>query len=218
MNDYIFHDFLENLRKKEAKPRNFSITPKNLEQFQIASKGEGIIELEDIAALYDWAKNILRYSAHTINFIVQYHPDSPRYWKKNVNKPNEYDRLKYYAVSIDLEDFIESKSSEESTKKHGGNYTIPDNYELARKVFAEFKKHKTYTKQFVIEENHYRELANWETKTKEAANALANFIDEKYVQPKLQEVLKSNNIKKCIFDLEKNQIDFEYFDTPLIEA
>lgn len=205
MEDHIFESFLINIKKnkKKNKPKAISIDPINLEHFQLEKIGKGILETEDIHALYEWSKNTLQRTAHQIDFIIKFHPDSPRYWLKGINKKDEEGK---YSLYIDLERFIESSNQKKYKNKDVGFY-IPDNYELAKKVLEEFKKESKLDCSKIVD-NSYREIANWETKDLKTLKKFADFISTKYVNPFLEDMLKNEKVKKVVFTSKK--IKFEY--------
>ena len=208
MDDYIFSGFLEGLKKDQSKTRGITIEPNHFEEFQISVTGDGKLDLNYMADLYKWLGETLKIRAHQLEFIIRYHPDSPKYWLRDIEKiTNEEESL--YSVSLDLERFMESeyRAKQRDRIKALGSF-IPDNYELARKVFKEFRKDHKNKKFNIINDNHWRECANWESKDLTAIKALAKFVSEKYVEPYLQDVLKENNIEEVLFSDKK--VDFKY--------
>ena len=207
------HDFLlftNSLRAKKRVEgsRQMSITPINLGSFKVATFKEGEIDLRDIVDLYDWAKDTLKRTAGVLKYIADYHPDSPSFWMKDLRE-QEITDYGFYSVGIDMEEFMPSTSQEEQKNKGMMDFFMPDNYELAKKVLKEFKKtHKGHK----LVDNSYRECANWESKSLESVVALAEFIQEKYVGPKTEALLKEYNIKDCIFgeEDERKNVDFIY--------
>ena len=147
-------------------------------------------------------EEILKYRAQVLNFIIQYHPDSPRYWRPvdSIERDEEED---VFQLSINLEGFITSKNQK---KYEGMDFYIPDNYELSRVVEKEFKKSLGSLRG--IGGNHYRELAVWESNDAKSLEALGDFIEKKYVAHKLKEIMESMGIKGVKF--ENNKIDFIY--------
>ena len=86
------------------------------------------------------------------------------------------------------------------------DFYIPDNYELSKVVEKEFKKALGSLRE--IRGNYYRELAVWESNDVKALEALGDFIEKKYVAPKLNEIMGSLGIKDVKF--KNNKIDFIY--------
>lgn len=211
MDNFNFLLFTSNLRAKKRVEgsRQMSITPKNLGCFTVKTFKDGEIDLRDIVDLYDWAKDTLQRTAGILNYIADYHPKSPTSWMKNLSTQEVTD-YGFYSVGIDLEQFIPSKAQEEQ-KNEGLDSFIPNNYELAKKVLKEFKKaHKGHK----LVDNSFRDLANWESKSLESVVALAEFIQEKYIGPKTEALLKEYNIKDCVFGEEdgRKNVDFIYND------
>jgi len=202
MDDYKFEHLLASCRKQDPKKKGVGVEQLSLEKFQFQIKDDGISDLTDMVKLYDWLTARLRLTAHTIYHLSIYHPDSPKFWLKNIH---ESDENKNFSVGLDLERFIESKKAKEQSKTNKPFY-IPDNYELARKVLKDFLS-LAENKKYSIEDNSFRECANFESKDKKAILALADYIQKKYVEPSVKEILEEFKIKKCIF--KDNTIDFE---------
>ena len=204
MNDHIFYGFMESLKKDKSKTRGITIEPNHFEEFQIAVTGDGKLDLHYMADLYEWLKGTLKTRAHQLDFICRYHPNSPRYWLKDIDKvSNEEEQT--YSVGLDLERFLDSAKKKEQSKNQ--TFYIPDNYELAKKVLKEFKKDPN-NKKFKLSDTSFREFACWDSKSVEAVKALGNFINEKYVQPDLKIVLEENKIVNVVFT--KEQVDLQY--------
>lgn len=212
MNDYVFEKFLAALRNEKSKARGLTIRALNFENFSVATKGKSKLDLVALHDLWKWAGNTLKYTAHQIDFFLTYHPDSHRYWLRNVGEKDEEGK---YCVSLDLEDFLESENHKKQKKKieSVGSFT-PDNYELAKRVMKEFMKIPA-NKQYKIEDQAFRECANWVTKDKEAAETLGKFIHNKYVEPTLKHLYKIHNIDKVKFKRSETQetVDFVYKKT-----
>jgi hypothetical protein len=199
--DYILDGFKRHLRKQKESKKGIEIIPVNFGSFQAKIVNGGIFDLVSLMHLAEWAATTLQQSAHLLSFIYDYHKDSPkRVWDKL-----EIDDEDEYCVGLDLERFMESDYRKKQDKSIG--YSIPDNYELAEKVLAEFRAVRG-NKKWKLYDNSYRETAMWKSKDADALKALAEFIDNTYVQPEMEEVLKVNKIAKCIFT--KKGIDFEY--------
>lgn len=207
MEDYILEGYLNNLAKNKSKEplKGLSVEPINLEHYKVTQIGDGMMNDVRLYELYKWAEDSLRMAAHALDFIIKYSPESPRYWLKDI-KARERG---YYEIALNLERFMQSKKAKEFEGKDVPFY-IPDNYELARKVFADFKKH-TKLNRYTIVDNSYRELACWRSKDLNELKSLAKYITETYIEPELKLILERTNIKKCIFS--KTQVDFEYDDT-----
>lgn len=201
----MFEGFLKSLEKAKPKKKEkcISITPINLENFQLEKLGNGILKPHDIAALYKWSKSTLQIIAQQISFLAEFCPGSPQYWLKDIKKKNEEGD---YSISIDLERFISSKRAKEFAENKAP-FFIPDNYELAPKVLEAFKT-VNINKKYEIHDNSHREFAQWESKDFQQIKELADFITKTYVEPELNRVLKEEKIKKVKF--KNNKIDFEY--------
>lgn len=211
--NHELYAFIEQVKKNHGKGlKGLSIKPINWETFQASVKKTGHLNLSNIVSLYEWSKSILSASAQQLDFIIYYHKDSPRYWLKNIDKPEDRETdngkiEKVYSVGLDLEDFLESqyKKKQKDKIKALGSF-IPDNYELAKRVMKDFNK--TYKKKHSIWDNSFRETALWESNNLEEIKALASFLEKKYVIPDLKVVLKRNNIREVIFT--KKQVEFKY--------
>lgn len=200
---YLFkRNVKENTSDEEQKKGGISIESLNFDRIKFSIKGDGIIDLRSAIEIQEFMEEILKYRAQVLNFIIQYHPDSPRYWRPvdSIERDEEED---VFQLSINLEEFITSNNQK---KYEGMDFYIPDNYELSRVVEKEFKKSLGSLRG--ISGNHYRELAVWESNDAKALEALGDFIEKKYVAPKLKEIMESLGIKGVKF--ENNKIDFIY--------
>lgn len=204
MNDFVYHGFREMLLKQERIFKGLTIDVINLETFKVNLVNDGIMDLQSLAYLGKWANDIIRQRAHELDFISNYHKDSSRRCWNKIEKDTEGN----YTVGLDLEEFLESSKQQEQMERieQVGSF-IPDNYELAKRVMKEFHSNPDNQK-YKLKDISFRETAMWETKNKKAAEALANYIDETYVQPTMQILLKNNKISKVIFT--DTQVDFEY--------
>ena len=161
------------------------------------------INIGELVGLKEHIDTVIGGVSETIEMFIHYDKKSPRYWGI-LEKCEEY---KEYTVAIDLENFMQ----EESTGKEliPGEYFLPDNYSLAKKVEKAFKKAGGDVKGMNSDE-HFRECTNWKFKNKAKAHKLVNFIDKTYVKPFLEERKGIFNIKKINFS--KDQITFDYND------
>lgn len=200
---YLFkRNVKENTSDEEQKKGGISIESLNFDRIKFSIKGDGIIDLRSAIEIQEFMEELLKYRAHVFNFIIQNHPDSPRYWRPvdSINRDGEGDA---FQLSINLEEFIVSNNRK---KYEGMDFYIPDNYELSKVVENEFKKSLGSMRE--IEGNHYRELSVWESKNKEQLEKLGDFIEEKYVKPKMKEIMDSLGVKGAKF--ENNKIEFIY--------
>jgi len=200
---YLFkRNVKENTSDEEQKKGGISVESLNFDRIKFSIKGDGIIDLRSAIEMQEFMEEILKYRAQVLNFIIQYHPDSPRYWRPvdYIEREEEED---VFQLSINLGEFITSNNQK---KYEGMDFYIPDNYELSKVVEKEFKKALGSLRE--ISGNHYRELAVWESNDTKALEALGDFIEKKYVAPKLKEIMESLGIKGVKFD--NNKIDFIY--------
>ena len=207
--DTITLSFRQTLKEKKVKKKGLSVRPVNFGNFKASLKNDGVFDLPMLLKLSEWSNAMLQQTAHRLQFIFAYHPDSPNYW---LNDLKEKDDDGSYRVGIDLEQFMTSKKSKESSKRTGGHYVIADNYELAKKAMTEFRKIQA-NKKFKLEDVSFRDTAFWKSKDEKAIEAFADFLNKKYVQSTLKTILKQDKIKKCIFSgTEKRgyKLDFEY--------
>lgn len=205
MENHDFYLFKKNVKEntsdEEQKKGGISIESLNFDRIKFSIKGDGIIDLRSAIEIQEFMEWILKYRTQVLNFIIQYHPDSPRYWRQVYSI--ERDEEDVFQLSINLEESITSNNQK---KYEGMDFYIPDNYELSRVVEKEFKKSLGSLRG--ISGNHYRELAVWESNDAKALEALGDFIEKKYVAPKLKEIMESLGIKGVKFD--NNKIDFIY--------
>jgi hypothetical protein len=171
----------------------------NLDTFELKHKG-GITNIAELIELKECIDDTLSNISNSVRMFIDYDKESPAYWG-NINKCEEY---KTYNVSIDLENFMHEES--EGEELFPGDFFLPDNYSLAKKVEDAFKKSGGSMKGECGE--HFRECASWDFKSKAKAKKLVKFIDNTYVQPAIKERKELFNIKKVIFG--ETQIDFEY--------
>ena len=175
---------------------NFMLTFKHDNKSNEFSK----INIGELVNLKEHIDNVLGGISDSIEMFIHYDKKSPRYWGK-LEKCPEYNT---YDVSIDLESFMQDES--EGKELIPGEYFLPDNYALAKKVEKAFKKAGGDMKGECGD--HFRECTNWQFKSKAKAQKLVNFIDKTYVKPALKEKQNVFNIKKIIFG--ETQIEFEY--------
>lgn len=171
----------------------------NLDTFQIIHKG-GETNIAELVNLKEHIDMVIGGISESIEMFINYDKKSPRYW--GILK--KYEETNTYNVSIDLESFMQDES--EGKEKVPGEYFLPDNYALAKKVEKAFKKAGGDMNGECGE--HFRECASWDFKSKAKAKKLVDFIDKTYVKPALKERQDTFNIKKVIFS--ETQIDFEY--------
>lgn len=210
MESTLFLTFAESLRSqpREEGSRQLSIEPIDFNTFKAKTHKDGKISLRDIVDLYDWAKSTIAKSAYQLNFFYEYHHDSPNFWMKDVlsQEPNEEG---FYNVMIDLEDFLESEEKEKQMVEKTPEWFIPDNYSLAKKVLKEFEElHLGHE----LLDHSFRDCACWKSKNYTSVVALAKYIQEKYVAPKVFDMMKDGNIKECEFPIieGKQKINFIY--------
>jgi hypothetical protein len=207
--------FIQSLAKKKTTKKGLTIVQKNFGNFQVALRSEGIMELAALAKLNQWTYEVLTEHASIIEYIAKYHPESPRYWLKNIDKSQKTIRtikgkdidVEVYSVGLDLEQFMESKKakSQRNRTKQLGFY-IPDNYELAQTVLKEYGKKNDIKN---IDDNSYREFANWESTNLSSIKSLATFLENNYTLTKLRKIMKAKGIVKCVFTKD-NKLDFIY--------
>jgi hypothetical protein len=180
--------------------KNIGIELLNLEELKFTVKNGGkvnVAELIKISKFIDDTLNSMSWACRTIMF---YHKKSPHYWGK-VEKNKD---RKEYNVSIDLEPFMENESK---SKELYPGYRIPDNYHLAAELLKKFKEDGNDIEG--IEDDAYRECANWYMKDKKKAKALVDFIDKNYVMPYLKELIEFYNIKEVKFLEDKMDFVFK---------
>lgn len=203
MDDYKFEHLLASCRKNKPKKRGLKVEHINLEHFQFSLKKTGLSDMADMVKLYDWIQERLQLTAHTVYDLTIYHKESPNFWLKNIVNSDEENN---YSIGLNLERFIESKKAK-SQRKSKKSFYIPDNYELAEKVLVDFNNIPGNDKHSIID-NSYRDHANFESKNLESIKSLADYIQNTYVDPLINELLKEFKIKKCIF--KDTTIEFEY--------
>ena len=214
MNDYILHGYIENIKRAvesgEMKTsKTISIEMIDFEKFKFKLNNEdGIVSIDELINIGNFIEKIISTNAHSIRSLIHLDKNSPRYWgdiEKGVHEDeDENGKVKkktYYRVSVNLEDFMEDYSN---SSNGTDGFHIPDNYHLAEVVMKEFKK-AGYSLDG-IEDNHCRELADWEIKTKKTAEKLVKFIQKKYVDKKVKEIKNFGNVKKIDFSSDKMEI------------
>lgn len=200
---YLFRkNIKENIPDEERKKGGISIEPINFDLIKFSIDGDGIIDLKSVIEIQDYLELSLKRRSYILDFIAQYHPDSPRYWRPVGTVEREENDV-IFELSIDIEDFISSKYR---NKYEEMDFYIPDNYELSKILEKEFEE--SLGSMSGIEGNHYRELSVWESKDKESLEKLGSFIEEKYVAPKLKEIMSEMEIREVKF--ENGKVDFIY--------
>lgn len=219
MNDYITESFIHGLRKeigKTKRKRNgLKIKPTNFETVSLSANREIIFELTDIVELHDWLANLIRVRAHQVRFLASYHPNSPSYWLKDIEKLFNYDEEQpsFYKVSIDLEDFIERKlDTREKKLLKEVDYYIPDNYKISKTILKDFKKAYPQYAKIKFEDATCREESEWRYHELDPIKALGEYINKQHVQPEVKKIMKSGKIKEVKFYDENGErkIDFIY--------
>jgi len=203
--------------KKAVEEGDFKITKPisiemlNLETFKFKLNNEnGIVNVAELVHINEFIKDILTNCALSTSNIIILDKNSPKYWGniekeiyEDIDKDGKVKKRTYYSVSVDLEDFMVEFSEK---KEAYPGYYIPDNYSLADKVIVDFKNAGNDIKG--IENNHYRECANWEIKTKKQAQKLVDFIQKTYVENKIKEIKEFGKIKNIIY--MENKFEFEF--------
>ena len=185
MEDYIFHAFLDDIKKDAKKrPGGPQIKPLDFENYKL-TEGDGKMTLGHMAKLMEWLRDTLRTRAHQLYFVATYHKGSPRYWRKYESRPVDYDGQKLYEVRLDMEDFLES-DSRKKYKKRGMPTYIPDNYELAKKVLKMYKGDKEG-----LIDNSCRECVTFQSVSYDKVKSIGDFIEKKFIEPDLNAVLAS---------------------------
>lgn len=179
--------------------KNVQIELLNLEELKITTKNGGVINVADLIGIKEFIDNTLDSMSWACRALINYHKNSPLYWGR-LGKENE---RKMYNVSIDLEPFMKNDSK---SKELYPGYTIPDNYHLSSELLKKFKEAGNSIEG--IEEDAYRECANWYIKDKKTTKNLVDFIDKNYVIPYLKNLIEIYNIKEVKF-LEK-KVDFVF--------
>lgn len=201
---YLFRkNIKENIPDEERKKGGISIEPINFDLIKFSIDGDGIIDLKSVIEIQDYLELSLKRRSYILDFIAQYHPDSPRYWRPVDLVEREEGDPQIFLLAIDLEDFIPSSNQ---NKYEEMDFYIPDNYELSKILEKEFEE--SLGSMVGIEGNHYRELSAWESKDKESLEKLGSFIEEKYVAPKLKEIMSEMGIREVKF--ENGKVDFIY--------
>lgn len=207
MSNYLVEGFIDNIKKAvengEMKTtKTISINMINFEDFEFKINTEdGLVSMHELIKIKEFIDQILLGCSNSIRKIIELEPNSPRYWGVLEKEKDEGNGNSFYRVSIDLHSCIDGFDKE----IHPGSY-IPNNYSLAEFVINEFKEAGNDTSG--IEDNHYRECANWIVKNKKQANKLIKFIQNKYANKKLDEIKKFGNFKEVVF--YENKLDFIY--------
>jgi hypothetical protein len=206
MSDIVYELFISSLKKipREDKDKGLVIESVNFETFKLSTINDSTITLREMLHIHEWMGETLRTRAHQVNFLRSYHTESPHFWMNDIG---EQDDNGYYIVGLDLEDFMES-SHRKSQKKMiaaTGSF-IPDNYELSKKVYAAFKR--THKSKSLVENISYRDTAMWKSKDPHIIEALGRFIQSKYIDPVMTNVMKSCAAKGVVF--KNNELEFVY--------
>ena len=207
--EYILNKIEDGLEYKKG---GLAFEQIDFEHFKVSVNGDGIIDIPSIVRLYDYIQNNISHRLGKLDFIAEYHPNSPKYWKKvePVENTEDYDdpQIPRYELWVNLEDFMDSKSKRGYADKGLGFY-IPDNYELAEIVLSEFKN-ETGLDITEIGDESYRDIAKLVSTDKGILERFADFIEEKYISKKMSDFMSEFNIKNIIFDGTK--VEFEYND------
>jgi len=176
---------------------SISIKRLNLDNFQLTHKG-GVTNVAELIQLKEQIDETLSGISEAIRILIDYHRDSPvRRWD-NLEKSEDG-----YCVGLNLELFMPEES--EAKELYPGCF-MADNFVLAEKVIKKFEEQGGNTTGF--EDISYRDTAMWSITSKSRANKLIRFINKEYINPVVNEILKTYNIKKVIFT--ETGVDFEY--------
>lgn len=168
----------------------------NLDMFDIKFNG-GITNVAEIVKIRDFIDRALAEISDTMDLFIRFHKDSPI---KNWDELEKSDGV--YTIGLSLDRFIETTYDKDEKL----SLYIPDNYKLAEKVLKDFKE--SGNKISGIVDISFRDSAMWEIKSKSTAKKFSKFIYETYIQPLIEERIKTFNIKKINFGEE--QITFDY--------
>lgn len=181
--------------------KSVGIEIKNLEEFKFKLKSRGgVVNIAELVEIKEFIDQAIAGSGQACRNLMFYHKDSPYYWGR-IKK--DYDDIAY-VVEIDLEGFMEEESK---GKEIVPGYFIPDNYSLAKTVIERYEKDGNDISKINCD-HHFRECANWHVSDKKTAQKLVDYIDNKYVQPYVKELMKFYKIKKVNF--LKDRMDFEF--------
>jgi len=209
MEDYILHGHIANVKKAVEeghmeRTKTVGIEMLNLENFKFKLKNnDGIVSIAELIDIKEFIDEVIRNNSHLVYNVIHYDKQSPKYWGKLELKNYDEERKPFYCVSLDLESFM---SEESAGKELYPGYFLPDNYTLADKLLKAFEDAGNSTNG--IQNNHYRECANWETSSKSQAQKLVRFIENNYVTPKVKEWKKYAGIKKAVWLEDK--VDFVF--------
>jgi len=198
--DHELYFFKENLKKSSDNPateKTLFIEDLDFETLKLTSIGETKLSLKKVVELSEYLEDVLRYRKGIISLIRNYHPDSPSYWRTIDKYEGEY------SLSINLEDFIDSPTKNDHEDL---GFYIPDNYTLSKKVMEEYAESGGDVSDF--EDTSFRDLAKWSSKKKTPLKKFSDFIEEKYVKPKMQAILDSFNAESIT--IENGQFEFNY--------
>lgn len=209
MEDYILHGYIANVKKAVEEGhmeriKAIGIEMLNLENFKFKLKNKsGIVSIAELIDIKDFIDELIRNNSHVVYNIIHYDKQSPEYWGKLELQTYSEEVKPFYSVSIDLEKFMHEES--EGKELYPG-YFLSDNYTLAEKLLKAFEGAGNSIKG--IEDNHYRECANWETRSKSQAQKLIKFIENNYVTPAVKGWKEYAGIKKTIWLEDK--VDFVF--------
>lgn len=209
MSDYILHGYVDNVKRAVQEghieeTKTLGIEMMNLENFKFKLNNKhGIVSIAELIKVRDFISELIKTNSHIVYDIIHHDKKSPNYWGKIELQTYDEDRERFYDVSLDLEKFMQEKST---AREPVPGYFVPDNYSLAEIVLNAFEDAGNSIKG--IECNHYRDCAKWETNSKAQAKKLVKFIEDNYVTPKVKEWKEFVGIKKCIWLEDK--VDFVY--------
>lgn len=204
------------LSKQTPERKELSIKPINFDMFQATVTGNGEFDLTALSQLYCWAHEQLVLRMQYIEFFKEYCPNSKEYWMLDVDKTVDQDGDRpFYEVYINLETFMESKYRQaQSERIEQTGMFVPDNYELSETVLKVFCTKHPEMKDRIVNDSH-RENACFRSYEPEPVKMIAEYIEEHYVRPALEERMDSMNITEVLFlDIDgKPMIDFKYKDS-----
>lgn len=196
-NDTLAESFMQSLRtKKRRYKKGMTITPLNMEEFQVAIRQDGVVDLTSLVRLYDWLGDTLSTKAHQISFIAEHHRDSPKFWLDVVKHGDEECRYELY---LDLSPFFKDSETKKSKMNRLREVFIPDNYELGDRVLAEFDGADPANAAMGIKTDSFRDTARWVADDRDKLLKLGEYIQAKYVEPMLTGVLVACGVRSCKF-------------------
>lgn len=173
---------------------SISMNTVNLDKFTIENIG-GETNIAELVKLKKHIDAVIVDISNSIEMLMMFHKDSPI---KNWDELEKHDGA--YNISLNLGSFMDVEENVEEL------FFGQSNYELAEKLMSEYKDSGEKTKGII--DVSYRDLASWEIKSKAKAKKLIKFIEDKYIAPRIKEIMDVYNIKKVVFD--EKSIDFEY--------